>query len=168
MIFCLKEDDPLSYQSLDTRRTYFCLGVCRRQPKYTEVFEPAMSTMLPRQWINWVTDLFDLRPRHTPCSRSSDLLYNKKTFQHVETLFVQGNIFVPNQNKPPCLVINKKRLTIVNLFFITKRGGLFWFSTKILPWMNKVSACRNVLLSLCRHASTSAIRCFDFPKLYSS
>ena len=29
-----------------------------------------------------------------------------KAFRHVETLFVQGNnIFVLNQNKPPCLII---------------------------------------------------------------
>ena len=31
-----------------------------------------------------------------------------KAFRHVETLFVQGNIFVLNQNKPPCLVIKKE------------------------------------------------------------
>ena len=31
-----------------------------------------------------------------------------KVFRHVETLFVQGNIFVLNQNKPPCLVIKKE------------------------------------------------------------
>ena len=62
-----------------------------------------------------------------------------KAFRHVETLFVQGNIFVLNQNKPPCLVI-KKRLTIVNLFFLlpNKEVCFDWFSTKILPWTNKV------------------------------
>ena len=39
--------------------------------------------------------------------------YNQyKAFRHVKTLFIQGNKFVLNQNKPPCLVI-KKRLTIV-------------------------------------------------------
>ena len=30
-----------------------------------------------------------------------------KAFRHVENLFVQSNIFVLNQNKPPCLVIIK-------------------------------------------------------------
>ena len=32
----------------------------------------------------------------------------KKAFRHVKTLFVQGNIFVLNQNKPPCLVIKEE------------------------------------------------------------
>ena len=36
------------------------------------------------------------------------LSFDHKVFQHVETLFVQGNIFVLNQNKPPCLVIKKE------------------------------------------------------------
>ena len=37
--------------------------------------------------------------------------------RHVQTLLVQGDIFVLNQNKPPCLVTKKKRVTIVNFFF---------------------------------------------------
>ena len=47
-----------------------------------------------------------------------------KAFRHVETLFLQGNQVRTDQNKPPFLVI-KKKLTIVNLFFITKKEGLF-------------------------------------------
>ena len=43
-------------------------------------------------------------------------IIRNKAFWNVETLFIQGNIFVLDQNKPPCLVI-KKRLTIVNLFY---------------------------------------------------
>ena len=39
-----------------------------------------------------------------------------KAFRHVEILFVQGNIFVLNQNKPPCLVIKKED------YVIKKRG----------------------------------------------
>jgi len=35
---------------------------------------------------------------------------------------------------------------LLTSFFITKQGGLFWFSVKILPWRNKVSTCRNALL----------------------
>ena len=40
-----------------------------------------------------------------------------EAFRHVETLFVQVNIFVLNQNKPLCLVIKKRGLTIVQFFF---------------------------------------------------
>ena len=35
-------------------------------------------------------------------------LSHNEAFRHVETLFVQGNIFVLNQNKPPCLLIKKE------------------------------------------------------------
>ena len=40
----LKEDDPLLYRSLDAKRTFLCLDACRRQRKYTEVFDLAIST----------------------------------------------------------------------------------------------------------------------------
>ena len=47
-------------------------------------------------------------------------------FRHVETLFVQGNISVLNQNKPHFLVIKKEVIRGKTSFFIIKKGGLFW------------------------------------------
>ena len=52
MTFCLKEDDPLFYRSLDTMLTSLGAGVCRGQGKYIEVFDHAMSKMLLRQQID--------------------------------------------------------------------------------------------------------------------
>ena len=43
------------------------------------------------------------RHAHLFLERKADM-----AFRHVETLFVQGNIFVLNPNKPPCLVIQKE------------------------------------------------------------
>ena len=58
-------------------------------------------------------------------SRLNNGMVGYKAFRHVETLFVQGNIFVLNQNKPPCLVIKKE----VNLFcyYQTKRVVLIQY-----------------------------------------
>ena len=49
MIFCLKEDDPHLFRSLDKKRTSLGLGVWRGQPKYIEVFDSAMTTGLPHE-----------------------------------------------------------------------------------------------------------------------
>ena len=35
-------------------------------------------------------------------------LFTNKAFRHLEILFVHGNIFVLNQNKPPRLIIKKE------------------------------------------------------------
>ena len=58
MTFRLRVDDPLLYRSLDTKRNIILSEYLWRQPKYTEVFEPAVSTSLPRQQINLATELY--------------------------------------------------------------------------------------------------------------
>ena len=52
-------------------------------------------------------------------------------------------------------------------FFITKQGGLFWFSTKILPWTNKVSTCRNALWRI-NHSLNYIARNIPMRELYFS
>ena len=50
MTFCLKEDDPLLYRPLDTKRQSLGLGACGAQPKHTEVFDlqrPQVTPFLP-------------------------------------------------------------------------------------------------------------------------
>jgi len=44
MIFCLMKDDPLLYQSLDIILLWVWVFIEDIQTKFTEVFDPAMST----------------------------------------------------------------------------------------------------------------------------
>ena len=54
-----------------------------------------------------------------------------KAFRHVETLFIQGNVFI----RPGALLVGAIPPTNSGLGRI-----------KTLPWMNKVSTCRKALL----------------------
>ena len=49
-----------------------------------------------------------MRLHRTEMTRIASYPCQNMAFRHVETLFVQGNIFVLKQDIPPCLLIKKE------------------------------------------------------------
>ena len=102
-----------------------CLCVCKERSKYTEVFDPAMSTRLPCQKINCATDYTVRYQTVSACSRTSDLRFNNSP--RADTLAPRPLQLQFKQYKQP---INEK----INWLAFNTWKCLEWFQKFVQAW----------------------------------